>query len=363
MNNYMGQKIPEQLTEFIKKAQSAGKSQSEIKSMLLNSGWDDNIVSLVLDQGTELLPPPPPAPKSSGREIFFYLLQFFTLGTAAIAVGSVIFALINKYFSDEVVGWYYPSANTVTGALSSLIVALPVFLVVSWKLIRDTSAGLASVRSGIRRILTYLALFFASATVIGDVIALVYRFLSGEVDTKFLLKVITILLIGGWVIIYFYITVKRDEKGEAYPANWHRYNLIAVLVVFIATVSGGFVLSGTPQFRQRLLRDQQRIMELQNIQWQIQSYYERIGRLPVSLEEISTGYVPKMPQDPLTGQLYEYIPSDSLEYKLCAVFETDDKQTSETTKPTYYEPFSEFNWSHPAGPYCFELKVISKINP
>lgn len=348
-------KIPESLSEFINNARARGKSEEQIKNMLLSSGWEESVVMAALQPLDELTPPMPPAPKSTGREIFFYLLQFFTLGTAAISLGGVIFSLINHYFSDEILPTYY-NTPPVTSALASLMVALPVFVGVSWKLIKDTREGRASVRSGIRRVLTYLALFLASATVIGDIIALVYRFLAGEVDSRFLLKVATILLIGGWIIWYYYVTVKCDERGQAYPARWHSNHAVVLIVVFVVAVVSGFIISGTPQERQRLVRDNQRIMELQNIYWQIQSYYEQKGSLPESLTQLDVGYMPQQRLDPLTNEPYRYLPGPGLTYELCATFETDDKQLS-SKNPRLPESLGGVNWTHPAGDYCFQLEV------
>ncbi|MDP3986250.1 MAG: DUF5671 domain-containing protein [Candidatus Veblenbacteria bacterium] len=359
----MAVKISEQLHEFIAQARAGGKSDSDIKAMLLNSGWDENAVTAALTPAGDLVPPPPPAPKSSGREIFFYLLQFFTLGTAAVSLGGVVFALINHYFTDEVVAQYYQPVSSVTSALAALIVALPVFAAVSWKLIRDAAAGRTSVRSGIRRVITYLALFLASATVIGDVIALVYRFLAGEPDERFLLKIAVILIIGGWVIWYYYVTVKRDERGVGYPAHWHSSHAIALAVVFVIVAVGGFMLSGTPQERQRLVRDQQRVQELQNISWQVQTYYDREQALPVALADVNSGYVPQEPADPLTGAPYQYLRGQGLAYQLCATFETDDKQVTTGKSRIYLEPMSEVNWTHPAGEHCFDLEVTPRTTP
>jgi len=349
----------EQLTEFIKRAKAQGKTDNEIKALLVNSGWDESMVANAMTQD-DLVPPPPPAPKSSGREIFFYLLQFFTLGTAAISLGSVVFAVINRYLLDEVSQRYYQDAGPITGALASLIVALPVFMTVSWKLIKEAAAGRTSVRSSIRRIITYLALFLASATVIGDVIALVYRFLSGQVDARFLFKVATILIIGGWIIWYYYITVKKDEHAQSYPKNWHQYHGIALLVVFVAALISGFMITGTPQERQKYVRDSERVSELQNIYYQVQAYYDREQKIPESLSAMAAGYVPNEPRDPLTHELYQYKPGEGLSYELCATFETDDKQLKQRD-PYFVEPIGIVNWSHPAGYYCFQLQVTPRV--
>lgn len=357
----MATKSIEQLNDFINRARSSGKADADIKNMLLNAGWDESLVRSALLPTGELVPPPPPAPKSSGREIFFYLLQFFTLGTAAVSMGAVVFALINEKFSDEVSMIYYPSTSSVTGALSSFVVALPIFIAVTWKLVADSKAIRVSVNSGIRRVLTYLALFIASATIIGDIISLVYRFLAGEVDSKFILKVVTILLIGGWVIFYFYITVKRDEKGENYPANWHKIHGLAVVIVSLIVAISGFMLSGTPQERQRLVRDQERLMELQNIYYQVQTYYDKENKLPENLAALAGGYVSQEPLDPLANVPYSYIVGEGLNYQLCATFETDDKAANQDKTRPYYEPMSDVNWSHPVGNYCFDLKVIPRL--
>lgn len=354
-------KPSEQLSEFIVRARAAGKSDAEVKGMLVSSGWDEGSVSAALMSGGGLVPPPPPAPKSSGREIFFYLLQFFTLGTVAISLGGVVFALINHYVMDEVANTYYGQGPDVQSALASLIVGAPVFAAVTWKLVRDAAAARTSVRSGIRRVMTYLALFLASATVIGDVIALVYRFLAGEVNVRFLLKVFTILIIGGWVIFYYYLTVKRDERNEAYPRRWHGTHGIVFGVVALVTIIAGFIVGGTPQERQRFVRDQQRISELQNLQWQVQSYYDKENALPLRLAALNPGYESVLPVDPLTNAAYQYEAGEGLSYKLCATFETDDKEdATDKARPVYQY---DVNWTHPAGDYCFELKVQERIVP
>ena len=359
----MATKISEQLAEFIARAKTQSKSDSEIRVMLVASGWDENVVNSALTPVGDLVPPPPPAPKSSGREIFFYLLQFFTLGTSAVSLGGVIFAIIDRYLTNEVAQqYYYQAARPVTGFLASLIVALPVYAVVSWKLIRDAAAGRASVRSGIRRIITYLALFLASATVIGDVIALVYRFLAGEVDSRFLFKVLTILLIGGWIIWYYYMTVKKDERAESYPTRWHQSHGLVLAVIFLVVVVSGFMLSGSPQERQKLVRDGQRITDLQSIYYQAQQYYDREGKLAANLTELVAGYVPQEPLDPQSKEPYRYVVGDGLNYQLCANFETDDKQLNQSKSPMYAIPIGEVNWSHPASDYCFELKVTPRLD-
>ncbi len=350
----------EQLLAFINKARGAGKSIEQIRELLLKSGWTAEQIAPSLNINDELVPPLPPAPKSSGRDIFFYLLAFFTLGISAVGLGGIIFAIINNYFSDMVAGWCYRCQANFQTPLASFLVAAPVYLFVVWKLQRDISRGLSDPHSRIRKVLTYIALFLASATVIGDVIGLVYNFLAGQVNTRFILKVLTILLIGGWIIWYYWMTLKLDERIEREKAlifskNWHRFHALAFVVVALAALISGFVIMGSPAKQQQIVRDQRRLSDLQSLHNNIQDYYAREQKLPESLANLNQGYKPVGPQDPTLGQPYEYMVGLGSAYQLCAVFEIDDPVVlnSSISSPVY-GPY-EVNWTHPAGRYCFTL--------
>ncbi len=354
----------EQLSQFVAKARAAGKSDADIQTMLATSGWDLGVVAQALMPTGDLVPPAPPAPKSSGREIFFYLLQFITLGIAATSLGGVMFAAINRYYPDVVGNVYGSDSGAIPWPLASLIVAAPVFFAITWVLVRDVAAGRTSAMSKVRRVLIYLALFLAAATVIGDLIALVDRFLAGEVNARFLLKVLTILLIGGWVIVYYFVTVKRDERKAAYPKAWHRAHGIAFTVVVVAAIAFGFYLNGTPFERQQAVRDQQRVTDLQSIYNGVTSYYSQKGRLPADLGALQNGYAPTVPQDPLTGQPYEYKPGSGTAVQICATFEAAEPAgTSPAPRAVpLYSPY-DVNWTHPAGHYCFDLDLKPILPP
>lgn len=346
----------EQLNEFIAKARGAGKTNEDIIQSLLKAGWDpDQVKAAVPSINDELVPPPPPAARTPGREVFFALLTFFTLGISAVSLGGVIFKLIDKAFPDLTVMNYY-GGQSVASPLSALIVASPIFIFLSWKFIRDVGQGLVAARSGIRKILTYIALFIASATVIGDVIALVYRFLAGEVNTRFILKVITILVIGIWIVCYYWINLKREEHNESLPKKWYQSNGLALVLVVIATICGGFYLGGSPEQQRSIVRDGRRIQDLQLIYSSVQDYYARQQTMP-AMSDIQQGYLNVMPVDPESGAAYEYIIGTGTSFQLCAVFETDDARlTNETTPKMIYGPY-DANWTHPSGYYCFSLEA------
>lgn len=347
----------EQLAQFIAQARAAAKSEAEIKTMLVEAGWDKALVDSAFRSTGDLVPPPPPAPKSSGREIFFYLLQFLTLGISAVSLGGVIFSIINAAWPDAVVQTYAGSITRATSALASLIVALPIFVLVSWHLFREVVRGGASVRSGIRRVLTYLALFLASATIIGDVIVLVYNFLDGQANIRFLAKVATILIIGAWVIWYYWYTVRREERGAQVVPGWHRMHAIILGVVATVAVISAFLLTGSPLQQQKFVRDNQRTSDLQQLSSLLQTYYEQEGKLPVSVAEITARFGFSA-GDPTTGAPYEYrLSARDGEYQLCASFETDGSQTDyPAARP--YPAGTLGQWNHTAGRSCFTLFVL-----
>ncbi|MEK7496272.1 MAG: DUF5671 domain-containing protein [Patescibacteria group bacterium] len=302
--------------------------------------------------------------QSTGRDIFFYLLSFFTLGTAAISLGGVIFAIINKYFSDQVIN-YYGGAGPSAGALAALIVATPIYLLVTAKINKDLAAGLTSATSKVRKILTYLVLFLACATVIGDVIGLVYQFVAGEVNTRVLLKIATILILGLWVMWYYWVNIKNDEAGSVADKKswWHKGHLIGAIVVTLIAIVTGFIMIGSPAFRQKLVRDNQRVVDLQQIGYSVQDTYNQTEPkvLPSSLAAIPLiGYKAELPKDPLTKMAYEYKVLSDKQYELCAVFEAVSEQMGMKYARPVYAPDDVYalDWSHPAGKYCYKLQVV-----
>ncbi len=343
----------EDLGSFIIRARAAGKTTADIRDRLVRAGWQPDAVDRAL--ADELVPPPPPAPRSSGREIFFHLLQFLTLGISAVSLGGVVFSIINAAWPDAV-AQAYPTPSTP--ALAALIVALPVFLVVSWHLLRELARGAVSTRSAIRRVLTYLALFIASATIIGDVTELVRRFLAGEVKVSFLAKVVTILLIGGWVLWYYWYTVRREERSERPAPGWHRANAVVLVGVSLVAIAASFALTGGPQRQQQVVRDAQRVNDLSTFSSFVQQYYDQEGKLPSSLAEISARFGFN-PSDPLRGTAYGYVLGTGGAYELCATFEAE----SSSARYPVAEPYAAagYSWNHPAGDYCFSLHAV--LNP
>lgn len=343
----------ENLGDFIYRARTLGKSTADIRNLLANAGWKVDQIDPYLSDET-LIPPPPPTIRTSGRDVFFYLLSFFTLAISATSLGGIAFGIINRYFSDEVLAQSF-TAEQLQWSLAWFIVTAPVFFFVSRRLVRDVPTSGVQVPS-IRRVLTYLALFLASAVVIGDIASLVYRFVSGTVTSRFSLKVFVILVIGGWILWYYWVNVRTGERGVDLPKWWHRTHAYTLAAVAAIAVIFGFILSGTPAEQRSNVRDEQRVGQLQAMYQDVQRYYEFEKKLP-STAEIVTLYEKGLPQDPASGVPYEYIAGDGLAFNLCATFEGPSPDIVDPRSPKpLWDPYSG-NWSHPAGRHCFDLQV------
>ena len=115
-------------------------------------------------------------------------------------------------FPDPVAfGFGEYSADRVRYAIASLVVAFPIYLVLSIRVNRALQREPAKRGSRIRKWLTYMTLFIAASIIIGDLISVLYGLLSGDLNARFFLKSLTVLVIAG-VIFGYYAWELRDER-------------------------------------------------------------------------------------------------------------------------------------------------------
>jgi hypothetical protein len=214
--------LSEDLTGFVRDALARGASKADIDAVLREAGWEPRQVQAALRGFADVVfPVPVPRPRQSvsARDAFLYLLLFSTLYLTAYHVGSAIFDVIELVVPDPVDAArqeQYRRAS-LRWSMSSLLVAFPVFVFMS----RATSRAARHVpghrSSTVKRWLTYLTLFLTSAVLIGDVIALIYRLLGGELTLIFSLKAVTIAIIG-LVVLTYYLVELRDDGADGAEA-------------------------------------------------------------------------------------------------------------------------------------------------
>lgn len=210
----------EELIGFVKDGLERGVSREELEAVLLEAGWPADQVRAALGAFADVsfsIPVPRPRPYLSAREAFIYLVLFSTLYVSAFSLGTLVFELINRAFPDPSVDPAFAlrvSRETIRWSISTLVVTFPVFVYASWRNQRALAADPNRRLSAVRRWLTYLTLFVAAAILVGDVTSVVYNLLSGEITTRFVLKVLTVGTIAGTVFAHL-VRGLREEEVEA----------------------------------------------------------------------------------------------------------------------------------------------------
>ena len=306
-----------------------------------------------------------PAISHGAKALFWYLSMFFTLGIVAFATGAVWYQLINKLVPTDVLpyGVYLAfSQSAVKSAIAALIVGTPFFFLFMTAIRRAIKKAQITLERGVRLWISYLILFLVVAIAIGDVITFVTRFLGGDFTLRFVLKVVTILVITGWIFLYFWLDLKSDDALKT--SKLPRTLGAVTLVVIIATLVGGFFIIDSPATSRAKAFDQDRLNDISQLQYQVQDFYRRNAALPATLTELEAeGYsLQNVLRDPQTDELYEYAVIDNTHFELCASFTTDNRNDSETER--FYGPGGK-NFAHGAERTCYTeaAELIDGLKP
>ncbi len=297
------------------------------------------------------------------RDLFLHLLAIVTLYWSAVSFVTLLWQYINYFFPD-VLNYYAGNFNgPMRFAVASLIIVFPVFILISWYL-NKIYAREAQVReSKIRKWLIYLTLFIASLVIIGDLISTINMLLGGEITTRFILKALSVLLVAAFIFGYYLDDVRREMPTKlAKPFAFTTGALVLIGVI------GAFFIVGSPITARLVQFDQQKISDLQGIQYQIVNYWQRKEALPNTLSDLNdpiSGYI--APQDPQSGTNYEYSVKDAvnLSFELCATFnkEGNDQYGVRTTPISVIGKGGSDNWTHTAGRVCFERTIDKQLYP
>lgn len=308
-------------------------------------------------------------PKVGPKDFFLWLGAMVALYSSVVAFITLTFQYINTAFPDALSYSYDPYSGSIKFAIATLIVTFPLFLVLMRLIRRDISKVAEKSDLWVRRWALYLTIFIAGITIAADLVTLIYYFLDGEVTMRFLLKVLIVLLVAGGGLMHFL----ADIWGYwiTYPAR-AMYVGWAVAALLVVTVVLGFFIIGSPMDARLYKYDEQKVSDLQNIQWQVVNFYQQKGRLPASLQELVdpiSGLV--IPVDPQSGEQYSYKAAD-LSFELCASFNMDARPNAQYQM--YARPMSEPElgvdgdlaqspWNHGPGEMCFDREIDPERYP
>lgn len=297
--------------------------------------------------------------------------------------------VLNATYQSGYFSYNYDAARM---AIATLIIFFPIFLVLMRYWRRAVKAGLGKVDDAIRKWMIYLVLFLAAIVIAVDLVTLVRYFVSGEITTRFILKVAVALVVALKVGMYFIFELRGKEKVWGFKVGL--WSVIKSSILVLALIVWSFTVIGTPG-QQRIWRlDDRRVTDLQNIQWQVITYWQQKEKLPTALTDLAnplSGYT--IPVDPEfeKGKTYEYAVKDAkkLTFELCATFSAKmpkgwieydkgggirpmpammDGSTGVSYPESMIYPYPypggmNDSWDHDIGRKCFERTVDKDIYP
>ena len=343
------------LVEFIRAARDKGAEDAFVVNLLRSRGWSEKRIldafAAFYEAETGVDVPFRGGRVEAARDAFLYLLSVIALGTWTWSLGSLFYSIIDLYFPPvNGLGHPLPTRSSVSMEMAGILVAFPLYLLVMRGMAKAAASNPERLLSGVRKWLTYIALLIAAGILLGDVVAFLAWLLRGDLTLRFVLQVITLLVLAGGVMRY-YLTMLRDEV----PPD--RHNRIFAALAAVAVVTGlslGSTWTGSPIRQPAFARDERRLQDIAMITREVaQRWSRRDPSIEFVMPQDLAGTAQGTPlaaniSDPLTRRPYEYVPGSGMHYTLCAVFE----------EPTPGGFFADAAWRHPKGKACFQFNAM-----
>ncbi len=304
--------------------------------------------------------------KTTPRDFFLWSGTVIALYGSVISITALLFEYINRAFPDPLAYAGDPYGGAVRAAMAGVIVLIPTTLVLMHLIRRTILKEQGKAEIWVRRWALVLTVFISIVVILIDLITLITTFLGGELSGRFGLKVAVVLLIALFVFLHFL----ADLRGY-WLQNVKKAGLIssAVLAMSLVCVVAGFYIIGTPGDIRMLRYDEQKVADMQSIQYQIVNYYQQKGELPENLTYLNDPLSSYMtPTDPQTSTEYRYTVTGDLSFVLCGTF---NKPTPDTKGQGGYGHYDasyppmgvDENWNHAVGDVCFDRTIDPERYP
>lgn len=343
---------PQALAEYALGRIRAGVTKAGLREELASVGWTEEEIETAYRAAVVLLGAPLPTvgnratlSRQAGTvDVVINFFSFILLGIVATALGTLFFQIINVTFPDALDVSYY-GANEASGAIhyaiAALLIGFPLYFFAMKLWFRKFREDEGRVESKLSKWLTYLVLLVTAVTMVGDLIAIVFTLLQGEITARFFLKAITILVIAGGIFGFYFLERRKIQYQRDIPQRVFQYFGRGVTLLVLMGIALGFVVGGSPETARNRSFDQTRANHLNTLSDCISQYTQSLGALPSTLAELRqssqysycTGYT----KDPETNEAYEYrvvTPSKVQgttrvgEFELCATFALSTDETS-----------------------------------
>ncbi len=300
--------------------------------------------------------------ENTSKNFVLQLGALASLYASLTALVMVLFGIINIMFPDAAESYWQYEGNqeSVRFGIAMLAVFFPTYLVLT-RFVNQIRRREHGVYLTLTRWLIYLSLFVGSAILLGDLVAVLWSFLNGEITMRFVLKAIALLVVVSAAVKYYIL----DTRG--YWTQHEQQSLIfgaaSILLVLVSIVFGFVSIDAPNEVRERRL-DQQQISDLQDMQWRIEEYYRTENAFPEALNDVYiSSTLPEAPED---RDAYEYRVTSPAAYELCATFVRASTR-EDARDMSYAYPMGDptiaknSNWEHETGRYCFERVAPSEL--
>jgi type II secretory pathway pseudopilin PulG len=361
----------EKLTAYIVQQIASGARRADIEEDLRALGWRESDVQHAYTEALIMHGAPTPdmhtqgygrsTSRASALEVVLHFFSFILLGIVVFGLGNLLFALIGKHLPDalDIARYYYSTpyyTDTIHYGIAALIVAFPLYYAVMRYWLRMFRTNEGKVESRLSKWLTYLVLLVAAITVVGDVIAVLFTFLQGEITLRFFLKALTVFTIAGGVFWWYALERRMVQYKKSVSRKiFIVQGVIWSILVFVSIVLG-FLSTGLPQHARTTALDQARADDLETIAMCIQEYTTAYGTLPPTLDSLTYSTQGPLQHywgcgatsvDPETQEPYEYSIISDTSFTLCATF-IKDAPPAATIGKAY-----ESKWhDYVAGRFC-----------
>ena len=296
---------------------------------------------------------------SNPLEVFLGICSLVLTVVVAFATGGLLFSLINETVADPLAMTTYAAhVDTIRYTVAVLVITFPLLLASRHYLKRIADSRGWMLKSRIYDAAVYLVLFGSGATVVGDLIAVLFNFLRGEATGRFILKALVVLVISALVFQYYLIDRRRREsQWKESPMSVPLIEGTAVVMV-LAGILAGFFVAGGPGNARLERYDEARVGDLVQLENAINWYADTFEELPVDTTELTDAARAREPyyatirlNDPVTEVPYVYTPTigteDEVAYTLCGTFDLASAEE---------EPYIVSRWDeHGVGEVCEDV--------
>ncbi|MEK9182500.1 MAG: DUF5671 domain-containing protein, partial [Patescibacteria group bacterium] len=179
---------------------------------------------------------------------FFFLCLgvLITLITSVVSFLNLVFETLNKRFPDVLNSSYQYGYSTyeyesIRMALATLIIFFPIFIIISYFWNKFTDKGLSHIDETVRKWLIYIILFLSSLVIVVDLVTLVRYFISGEITSRFILKVVVALVVAVLVGFYYIFTLRENR---VFPSKIGIIFGVVGVVLVLGSVIYSFTIMG-----------------------------------------------------------------------------------------------------------------------